>query len=300
MFDNLHATLRRTHLRRFSGASLLAVFATLSLAACSDDPLITVPEGPLDVSLNFAAEINGAPFACGTSYAGVGTTGVTITPADFRMYVSSVELLDASGEAFELELDQDSPWQHENLALLDFENGSGSCVNGTAATRTVVEGTVPAGDYTGVRFVLGVPFELNHIDQTTAPAPLDITGLFWSWNGGYKFMRFDHVSDEQPAGWFVHLGSTGCSPTGPTNPATSCANPHRVTVEFRGFDYESQVIVADVGRLLAGSDVSRNTPSTAKGCMSFPNDADCPAVMNRLGLSYGSSAAGSQVLFSVR
>lgn len=275
----------------------VALLATASLIACGDDDP-TGPVGPVDVTLNFAAVVNGADFACGTSYADVGASSTEITPVDFRFYVHDVALLDADGSAHDVELDENL-WQRDGVVLLDFENGSGPCVNGTSATHTAVTGTVPAGDYTGVRFILGVSEDLNHADHTTAAAPLDLTGLFWSWNAGYKFARIDHVSEAQPEGWFVHLGSTGCQPSGdPTVPATSCANPHRPTIELNGFDWTTDEIVADYGALLADSDLTRN--SANKGCQSFPNDPECHAVMPNFGLSYEGTVSTGQTFFRVR
>ncbi|MEZ4417769.1 MAG: metallo-mystery pair system four-Cys motif protein [Gemmatimonadota bacterium] len=280
---------------RLLPATLFAAFAVV--AACSDEP--STPAGPIDVSLQFAAAVNGQSFNCGASFTNVGASQTTITPVDFRFYVHDVALLDSNGAAVPLTLEQDGLWQRENLALLDFENGSGPCVNGTAATNTTVRGEVPAGDYSGVRFTLGVPFSMNHQDQTTAQAPLDLTALFWSWNGGYKFARMDHTSAAQPDGWFVHLGSTGCSPAGtPTTPATACSNEHRLTVTFNGFDWTSNQVVADLGAILSQSDLTQN--SAAKGCMSFPGDPECHAVLPALGLAYEGTAAQPQRLFSVR
>jgi uncharacterized repeat protein (TIGR04052 family) len=281
------------HTYRFASAVLLLA----ALAACGDDS--TGPAQPLDVTVEFAAVVNGAPFQCGQTYAGVGSSNTDVILTDFRLYVSAVELIDASGEAYPLELEQDGLWQRENLTLLDFEDGTSSCGNGTAGTNTSVRGTAPAGDYTGLRFTLGVPESLNHGDQTTAAPPLDLTALFWSWNGGYKFARMDHTSAAQPNGWNVHLGSTGCTPSGdPTVPATSCANPHRPTITFDVYDWELNEIVADFGALVADSDLTQNTNQL--GCMSFPGDPDCPAVMNNFGLDYEGSTSGGQKFFSLR
>lgn len=275
--------------------ALLAAVAVV--AACDDDP--TEPAAPIAVTVDFAALINGAAFTCGDTYSSVGVANTTITPVDYRFYVHDVTLVAADGTEEVVELDQDGTWQRANVALLDFENGSGPCVNGTSPMNTSVRGTVPAGSYTGLRFTLGVPEDLNHADQTTAAAPLDLTSLFWSWNGGYKFLRIDHTSEAQPEGWFVHLGSTGCTPSGdPTVPATSCANPHRPIFEFASFDWQTDEVAADLGSLLANSDVTRNTG--AKGCMSFPNDPECHVVMNNLGLPYEGSQPSGQSFFSIR
>lgn len=284
---------------RIRAATSVLPIAVLSiaLAACDDDP-VSPPE-PIDLSLDFVAEVNGVAFACGQSYAGVGTANTEITPVDFRLYVHDVVLIDSEGGETPVELDQDGTWQHENLALLDFEDGSGPCVNGTGATNRSIRGTADGGDYTGVRFTLGVPFELNHIDQTTAPAPLDLSALFWSWNGGYKFARIDHTSAEVPTGWNVHLGSTGCTPGGgPTVVPTTCTNEHRVDVTLE-MDPETGVVVADYGALLDGADLSVNVAG-APGCMSFPGDPDCPPVMNAFGLDYEGNASTGQNFFSAR
>ena len=156
--------IRLTH-----ATGAVALLAAASLIACGDDDPMG-PAGPIDVTLNFAAAVNGADFACGTSYADVGTSATEITPVDFRFYVHGVELINADGSAEEVELDENT-WQRDGVVLLDFENGSGPCVNGTAATNTAITGSVPAGDYTGIRFVLGVSEDLNHADQTTARRP---------------------------------------------------------------------------------------------------------------------------------
>jgi uncharacterized repeat protein (TIGR04052 family) len=272
--------------------------------------------GTQPVTLRFAAQVNGQPFACGQSYGGVGITRSTITPSDYRFFVSEVQLVDANGRAVPVALVQDGTWQRDHVALLDFENGTGPCRNGTAATNSVVRGSVPAGSYTGLRFTLGVPFAANHGDPTTAASPLNVTAMFWNWQGGYKFIKFDTATSGQPAtaapphpqgggnasGFSVHLGSTLCaSPSRTQAPQAECGNPNRVTVQFERFDFATQTVVADIGRVLAGANVDVNTPGTSPGCMSFPKDADCPPVMGALGLSYdGVPAPGPQRLFAAR
>lgn len=285
-------------------------------SACSTAPVTPTVAGSSQlVKLQFAAEVNGQPFACGQQYAKVGTTASTATPSDFRFYVSEVHLINASGQAVPVDLEQDRVWQLENIALLDFENGTGPCRNGTSGVNTAVRGNVPAGMYTGVRFTLGVPFSRNHGDPTVAPSPLNNTAMFWNWQGGYKFLKFDTASSGQPAatkapdpqgggnasGFSVHLGSTVCAAPSKTTAPSACQNSNRVTVEFKNFDPSKGTIVADIGRVLAGANLDVNAPQTSPGCMSFPKDADCPPVMGALGLAYdGTPAPGAQRLFSMR
>jgi hypothetical protein len=142
----------------------------LLLAACAATlPAVAAAADRQPVTLRFAAQVNGQPFACGQRYADIGTTRSTITPGDFRFYVSEVALVDEAGRAVPVTLAQDGMWQLDNLALLDFEDGSGPCRNGTAGTNTEVRGSVPAGRYTGLRFTLGVPFARNHGARAAEP-----------------------------------------------------------------------------------------------------------------------------------
>jgi uncharacterized repeat protein (TIGR04052 family) len=290
---------------------LLAITLPLALSACAVAP--SPQSGAQSVEIRFAAQINGHAFECGKSYSDVGTTKSTITPSDFRLYVSQVELLTTDGRAVPVALNQDKTWQLENIALLDFENGEGPCRNGTPATNMSVRGTVPTGNYKGVKFTVGVPFARNHGDPTVSPAPLSSTAMFWNWQGGYKFIKFDTASSGQPAvstppaahgggnasGFSVHLGSTVCASASKTQAPSGCQNSNRMEILLSDFDSAKNVVVLDMGRVLSNSNVDINTPGTSPGCMSFPKDADCPAVMNALGLAYeGVQATGSQRLAS--
>lgn len=284
---------------------LAALACSLQLHAQAAD------EPALEVKVEFAAEINGKTFVCGQTYPQIGVTASTITPSDFRLFVSEMKLLTRDGRQVPLQLEQDGRWQHEDLALLDFENGTGPCRNGTAGTHTAVRGRAPQADYVGVEFVVGVPFRLNHNDATVAPSPLNVSGMFWNWQGGYKFVKFDtHSSglpdagagtDRRPApGFAVHLGSTQCTPAGPGQPSGGCRQSNRMTIRFDRFDLQRGVVVADIGHVLAKANVDVNQEKTPPGCMSALKDGDCPPVMKAFGLPYEDRPAQPQVFLSAR
>ncbi len=252
------------------------------------------------VTLRFKAAVGDRAFRCGETYPGVGATKSTIKPTDFKMFVHDVRLVDERGREVPVALDQDRKWQYKNLALVDFENGEGPCSNGSKDTHDVVTGTVPVGRYTGVRFTLGVPFDLNHEDPIVLPSPLNLTQMFWVWNSGFKFLRLDLTSTGQPNGLFVHLGSTNCTPSESVqDPPTSCAHPNRVAVSFSGFDPDADTIVADIARLLDGANLDANAEGTGAGCMSGPDDPDCGPIFRNLGLPFGDAAGGEQAFFRV-
>ncbi len=269
------------------------------------------------MSIPFVAEIGGKPFSCAEVYP-LGTHQTEAGILDFRMFVANAVLVTKDDEVVPIVLDADGAWQSGNVALLDFEDGSGHCANGTPQTNTTLRGTVPEGDYKWLRFEVGVPFELNHGDPTTAPSPLNMTAMFWNWRNGYKFIKLEAsptgmtdtaMTDAgEPDGhgskagdWFLHLGSTLCESLAPIqSPGQPCLNPNRVSVNLEGIDLGKSVVVVDPAPVLAATDIATNAPETSPGCMSAPDDADCAAVLPRLGLPFGDAPAAEQVLVTLR
>jgi len=337
---------------RATSLALTACAALFASSLAADD---TVP-----VSLSFAGEFGGRPFDCATRFENIGASGASVAVTDFRLYVSRVRLLDAAGAETPLVLDEDGRWQGEGVALLDFEDATGNCANGTAPVNTTLVGQAPDGDYTGVAFDIGVPFDRNHGDPTLAGSPLNLTALFWNWRGGYRFMRVDlagvsngeamdtrhgdmkqgdtkhgdmEAADEKHgdmarnqagahaagmqgteehggtmahgkggamqgaghggghgSGWAMHIGSTGCTAPTPTTAPDACSAPNRIEVVLTDFDPRADTIVIDPALALAGVDVSSNTPDTAPGCMSSPDDPECETVLDSLGLGADGTA----------
>lgn len=253
------------------------------------------------VRLRFAATVGETPVACDAAYQNIGVTKSTIHIVDLRFYVSRLRLLKADGTEQPVTLTQDGLWQHDDVALLDFEDASGGCANGTEQTRDLVEGSVAAGEYVGVRFDLGLPFEKNHRDPTLQPSPLNLSRLFWSWNAGYKFLRLDLQSTGQPRGWMFHLGSTGCMPNDSrTTVPVSCARPNITTIDLPAFDLAADVVELDLQALLATSDVDRNAPETPAGCMSGPSDPECGPLLTRFGFQPAEGELAAPAVFRVR
>lgn len=232
--------------------------------------------------LNFRGDVDGEPFDCASTYP-LGATGASSSITDFRFYVHDVRLVDAEGAEVPLALTQDGLWQHQGLALLDFEDRTGGCSNGTTETRTIVEGTAPAGDYVGVAFKVGVPEAMNHLDNATAPSPLNLSALFWSWSSGYKFLRVDAVADGGQGPFNLHLGATGCTGDPALGDAVTCTNPNVMEVALGGFDPMTSVVVFDYASVVAEVDLTTDGGG-APGCMSGGADPECVAVFPSLGL----------------
>jgi uncharacterized repeat protein (TIGR04052 family) len=250
------------------------------------------------IAIRFQAMVGKEKFACGQTYTGIGTTASRIAPRDFRFYVHNVRLIDEKGNAVPVQLDQGGKWQLDDTALLDFEDGTWSCVNGTREVNDQLVGTVPEGHYTGLLFTVGVPFNKNHTELTSQPPPLNLTALSWVWNAGRKFARLDFASAGQPHGFTVHLGSTGCMPNDSkiTIP-TECSSPNRPEVKIEAFHPDKDVVIADLAALLKDTNVDINQPKTAEGCMSAQNDSDCAGIFLNLGLPFADKPARPQTFF---
>lgn len=286
-------------MKRLLATSLCFALTALVSAACGDDKSTPPPDAPLDVAITFKPMVGDKAFACGQTYTGLGTTGSTYEPKDFRLYIHNVRLISHDGWDVPVTLTEDGAWQQDGVALLDFENKTGLCSNGTEATNDRVVGTVPAGSYMGLRFTVGVPFEKNHQDASTAHAPLNVSTMFWGWAGGYKFIRLDGRTTGLPTGHNFHVGSTECQTSGP-NQVTSCEHPNRSEVQIMNFDPSAgSAVVVDVAALFSGSDLDANQDDTAPGCMSELIDEDCAPLFQRMGLGFGTTQANpsGQVFF---
>ncbi|MET0284540.1 MAG: MbnP family copper-binding protein [Polyangiales bacterium] len=231
-------------------------------------------------TVRFDSRAGDQPFACGKKVA-LGTQGTLAEPVDMRFYVHDVALIRANGERVPLELHQDERYQRENVALLDFVDDSGGCATGDADIRNVVHGYAPEqSDYTSLAFKVGIPADKNHLDGAHAPAPYNASGLWWSWSGGYKYMRVDLTSAAQPV-WYFHGGAADCG--GTTSTGFTCGSRQLANIVLPYYDPQASLVVFDAARFYAASDitVADDTP----GCMGFKPDTQCAPLYNTLGVT---------------
>ena len=252
----------------------------LPLAACGS---AVSPGGPF--ALGFDITANGTALRCGEPMTDIGRSGDQVRPKDARFFLHGLTFLDADGGTIPTTIDDDGVWQDGDVALIDGANTDGAC-DGSEATRDVVEGSHDAGDIAAVRFTVGVPPERNHLDAATAPAPLNTPGMFWSWAGGFKYVRVEGSTADKPD-LTVHLGASACA--GGVVEGYACANDHLAQITIEGLtDPNLDRVAFDVGALLAGLDLSapRADGDSVDGCMSFTGDPECPAIYGALGIGF--------------
>ena len=244
------------------------------IAACS--------ESTSRVEVPFVAAFDGAEIACDSEAA------VKLT--DLRFYVHNLRLLSGDGEERPLELVIDG-WQQADLALIDLENGSGNCLNGTVDLNAAVRGAVRGSNFRGLAFTLGVPFSSNHGDPLIAKAPLGDAAMHWHWRGGYKFFRAGIRTEND--GFWIHLGSTGCE--GTIQNITGCTAPNRVEVRLDDFQ-PGDAVVVDLAALVSAATLADREPSD---CSSGPAESSCTEPFAAFGLSHAGNDAGLQRVFAV-
>lgn len=111
-----------------------------------------------------------------------------------KFYISEVALVRPDGREVRV----------DGLVLAEFKRD--------APTQgvSVMKMDVPAGQYRGIRFNVGVPRELNHLDAGTQQMPLGVnSGMYWAWNPGYIFYRLEGIAllPEGNQKWVIHMGT---------------------------------------------------------------------------------------------
>lgn len=235
------------------------------------------------VELNFSARYGDDTLSCTAAAA----AGLQLT--DLRLFVYDLKLIDTAGRSRPLELLADDLWQDSTIALLDFEDGQGTCINGSKegnrSVRGVISGDHPDGPFQGISFTVGVPPDSNHRDPMTAKAPLNYTAMHWHWLYGYKFMRVG-VSNESDYFW-MHLGSSHCD--GSISDGIECRSANRVAVVLDSFDPSRDRIVIDLEPLVTAVNLADGMGSD---CSSGPDELACDAAFAALGLPYGPATEG--------
>ncbi len=255
------------------------------LALCLAALSLSCSRWDLGLEIPFVATWNGIPLTCDG-----GDRALT----DLRFYISNPQVVTAEGKARDIGFAVEKPWQNDVVALIDLEDGTEACQNGTAEIATQLFGVTRAGEYQTLRFTVGVPFRVNHSNPLTASPPLDDPDMHWHWRSGYKFLRAGVRTEND--GFWIHVGSAGCE--GTVGNITSCRFPNRIEVELEGFVPGESQIAIDLARLAAGIDLDDGVPSD---CSSGPAEEACIAPFRALGIDFKTGQQdGAQSVFSLR
>lgn len=162
---------------RLKHSIFIVILVAAAFAGCKkDDPKCPEPEmGTLNVRLN--ALFEGQTLEIGEVYYDV--LGHRIRVDGFKTYIANVYAIKEDGTEVLV----------KDIFLADFDE------------ENVISGAIEVGNYTGIRFGTGVPEEVNKDTDPSVYAndhPLSAIGsegMFWHWNTGYIFTKFEGKAD---------------------------------------------------------------------------------------------------------
>ncbi|WP_010517313.1 MbnP family protein [Croceivirga radicis] len=171
---------------------------TIGMSCSNDDDKVDQITGEGTLKIEFDNAYEGSDLLLGTSYPGNGTERLTIDT--FKYIVSNISLTQEDGTVFTYPKD-------ESLFVIDESDND---------SRFISLPNVPAGNYTKISFGIGVDQEkyLQGAEgQGDFLAIATDAGMLWSWQAGYKFIRYEGSfssdgSTEETA-FAIHMGSHG-------------------------------------------------------------------------------------------
>lgn len=287
----------------------IQVLVTLLLAAgcgnggsitndASTSDVVTHTDGNMEAtttSLRFEVVAGDAPVECGVNQPGFGVGSHDFKMLDLRFYVHAVVLHTENNESLQASLSDLAPWQARGVGMIDFENNCSN--NGTAPMNSSLTLSLTSGSLeekiTHVSFLMGVPFEYNHVSlQSNPPSPLNLTGMFWGWRDGYKYLQFE---GETTAGVFAafHLGETGCMNMGGTY---TCENSNRAEIKVT---LPSPVSISSLGNYPIKVDIKALLSEANLGANQVCQSVEdlCTVYFPALGMPFGTETDVNQRVF---
>ena len=174
--------------KAFFFAVSLCALATIS--SCKKDEDDTTTPTPTVVTGNVTLEMehmfNDLEFVLGTEYTTAAGENVTFNTTKY--YVSNIKFTKTDGTVFT---------QPESYYLVDLSADGSNLL-------TITD--VPTGDYTDITFTIGVDSTRNVSGAQTGALSV-ANSMFWSWNSGYIFAKFEGDCPQSSNGTFTyHLG----------------------------------------------------------------------------------------------
>ncbi|HHG84493.1 MAG TPA: hypothetical protein ENJ82_07080 [Bacteroidetes bacterium] len=202
---------------------ILALFGTVLLSSCKPEP---EPDLKGTVEFRVVPTFNGNSFVF--NQGAVGRDGRNYRISHLRYFLSNIYLKKADNTTEKI----------SDVILVNEEN---------VATRSVsVE--VPAGDYTGVSFALGLDAARNAMDAATfnADEPQGDLSMYWTWATKFIFLKYEGFADTtgtsgtMDQSYFFHIGGDNYYNIFQKNQAVKVTANQTVVVEIP-IDYDRMV-----------------------------------------------------------
>ncbi len=120
--------------------------------------------------------------------------------SELKYVISNIRLVKADGNEFLYNVN-------------DLDKGATVIDQSKPQTLDYILSTIPVGEYTHIKFGLGVKKELNTLDEVRFPkfyaeAGANDTKMMWEWGTGYRFTKLEGFYHTDSKKMSIHTGST--------------------------------------------------------------------------------------------
>lgn len=232
----------------------LAVFAFSTLLSCTksdDNPVAN------DVTLHFNNTFKDTPIVLGDATSTQATKNESAEGqihhfAELKYVISNIRLIKSDGSEIPYNIN-------------DLDKGATVVNHAKPQTLDYILSNIPVGEYSQIKFGLGVKQELNTLDEVRFPnfykeAGANDTKMMWEWGTGYRFTKLEGFYEEDHKEMSIHTGSTLDGERGQEETYVQGVDAYRdITLELPepaivGNSAPKITIRADFDKLLSGED----------------------------------------------
>ncbi|MCF2490289.1 MbnP family protein [Dyadobacter sp. CY347] len=175
------------------------IFSASLIASCTDDP-VPLPMGSVKVKFD---NVVGSKDLKLDSDTYMNAAGEEFKVSMLNYYISNIKFIAAAGNSYTVP--QDSSY------FLIRE--------GNVDSQQITINNVPARNYTGIEFVIGID-SLRSVSDISKrkgildkdSGPTNQEAMYWDWNPGYIFLKFEGTSDSATSSnnkFYYHIGGFG-------------------------------------------------------------------------------------------
>lgn len=229
------------------------LFVTLIAAvSCSKDDDNPVAN---NITLHFNNTFKNTTIILGDATSSTATVNISAEGqvhhfSELKYVISNIRLVKADGGEIPYNIN-------------DLDNGATVVNQSKTQSLDYVLSNIPVGEYSQIKFGLGVKPELNTLDEARFPdfyaeAGANDTEMHWEWGTGYRFTKIEGFYDTDNKVLSIHTGSTVEGTDGEPDTYTQGVDAYRdVTLTLPnnavvGTRSPKITIVADFDKLLSG------------------------------------------------
>ncbi len=209
-----------------------------------------------DITLHFNNTFKNTTIVLGDATSINATTNISAEGqihhfSELKYVISNIRLFKADGSEFPYNIN-------------DLDKGATVINHANSQTLNYVLSRIPVGEYTQIKFGLGVRQDLNTLDQLKFPgfyaeAGANDTEMMWEWGIGYRFTKIEGYYGPDYKTLSIHTGSTVEGTNGDESTYTQGVDAYRdVTLSLPGRAIVGSnapriTITADFDKLLSGN-----------------------------------------------